>query len=90
MNPTARPRPVAGYQMEELDGEILLFHPASARILHSNSSGLLIWKLCDGQRSVADICRLLSAAYPESAGQIEADVCQALRAFRDYGALTFE
>ena len=87
---TKRPRQVSGYQVadkESLNGEMVLFHPATQRILYSNRSGALIWELCDGQRTVADIVQLLSEAYPDSASQIEADVHEALCIFVQQGAI---
>lgn len=73
--------------MEALDGEIVLLHPARNIILHSNQSGALIWSLCDGQRSVAEIAELLSAAYPESAEDIAVDVPQTIQELLSHGAL---
>ncbi len=90
MEDDVRPQIVDGYQMEALDGEILLYHPASTNILHSNQSGYLIWRLCDGQRTVAEICQLLVDAYPEAAGEIENDVRETLEIFKEYGAVTWE
>ena len=87
---TKRPRQVSGYQvadMESLDGEMVLFHPATQKILYSNSTGALIWQLCDGQRAVADIIRLLSEAYPDSASEIGADVRDTLLTFAQQGAI---
>jgi hypothetical protein len=85
-----KPQPVAGYEMEELDGEFLLFHPTSQTSVHSNQSGLLIWKLADGSRSVGEIVDLLKAAYPEAADEIEHDVEETILAFKSCGAFTWE
>jgi len=82
-----RPRQVPGYQVEMLDGEMVLFHPTSLIILHCNTSGALIWQLCDGQRTVADIIELLSAAYPESATEIQTDVYDTLLTFVEQGTI---
>jgi coenzyme PQQ biosynthesis protein PqqD len=83
------PRPVqsTGYQVEILDGEAILFHPASMKVLHSNQSGVLIWQLCDGQRDVGEIVRILASAYPEAAGDIERDVREILAALAEQGAI---
>lgn len=87
---TKRPRQVSGYQVadkESLNGEMVLFHPTTQKLLYSNRSGALIWGLCDGQRTVADIIQLLSEAYPNSASQIEADVPEVLQTFAQEGAI---
>lgn len=84
---TLCPRPAPGFQMEALDGEIVLLHPARNLILYSNQGGALIWSLCDGQRSVAEIVELLGAAYPESADDIAVDVPQTIQELLARGAL---
>lgn len=87
---TKRPRQVSGYQVadkESLSGEMVLFHPATQKILYSNRTSALIWGLCDGQRTVADIIQLLSKAYPDSASEIETDVCDTLLTFARQGAI---
>ena len=81
------PLPAPGFQMETLDDEIVLLHPARNLIFHSNQGGALIWSLCDGQRSVAEIVDILSAAYPESADDIAVDVPQAIQELLARGAL---
>lgn len=42
--------------------------------LYLNETGGLIWELCNGQRSTADIIALLTEIYLESREQIVADV----------------
>jgi hypothetical protein len=83
------PRPIrsAGYQAEILDGEAILFHPVSMKILRTNQSGALIWQLCNGQREVCQIVRILAAAYPEAVGDIERDVREILIALAEQGAI---
>ena len=87
---TERPRQVSGYQMadeESLEGELVLFHPSTQKILYSNQTGALIWRLCDGQRTVADIIQLLSQAYPDALSEIATDVRDTLLAFIQQGAI---
>jgi len=81
------PKPIPGFQVQSLDGEVVLLHPTSAVILHLNQTGALVWQLCDGIRSVHDIVLLLGDAYPESRKQIEADVPQFIAQFAAHGAL---
>jgi hypothetical protein len=82
-----RPCRVSGYRAEILDDEIILFNPESRSIFHSNSSGALIWALCDGTRTVADIIRMLSESYPEAEGQIPDDVRETLALLAQHGAI---
>lgn len=84
---TLCPRPAQGFQMETLEGEIVLLHPTRNIIIHSNQGGALIWSLCDGQRSVAEIVDILGAAYPESADDVAVDVPQTIQELLARGAL---
>jgi len=81
------PKPVPGFQTQTLAGEVVLLNPASNVILHINQTGALIWQLCNGLRSVAEIVIILSEAYPESRGQIEADVPKIIYELAAQGAL---
>ena len=81
------PKQCAGFQIEELDGETVLFHPKRNIIIHANATATLIWQLCDGSRSVPQIVALLSEAYPETQEQIAAEVPLAIQDLRKKGAL---
>ena len=67
--------------LEDMDGEILLYHPAKALTLHLNGPSAVVWHLCDGNRTVADIVDLVKEAYPQQASQIETDVINVLEDF---------
>ena len=69
------------FQLEELDGELLLYSPNSARSLYLNPTASIIWHLCDGKNSVGKIIDMLREAFPESADSIESDVHQSIEAF---------
>ncbi len=81
------PAPVDGFQIETLDDEIVLLHPARNIIIHSNQTGALIWQLCDGARTIDEIAEILSAAYPESRAEISADVPAMIQTLTSRGAL---
>jgi len=81
--PTRNPE----YRLEQLDEELLLYHPSDASILYLNQSASLIWQLCDGQRSIAEITGLLETAYPESAPGISVDVQETLQSFLEHGCI---
>ncbi len=89
MDPTSRPRPTPGYRMEVLDDEQLLYSAEQTRILCCNETASLIWRLCDGERSVGEIVALLQAAYPEASDSILEDVATTLAEFAQHGALEF-
>ncbi|MCP5094028.1 MAG: pyrroloquinoline quinone biosynthesis peptide chaperone PqqD [Chloroflexi bacterium] len=90
MEHSKRPFQIAGFLLEKLDDELILLHPTGLTLIQSNESGSMIWQLCDGQRTVADIIQLLSAAYPESKDEIAADVVTTLNQFAKHGAISWQ
>jgi hypothetical protein len=62
------------YLLERIEGEITVYHPTLATSLYLNETGALIWELCDGKRSIAEIIDMLSELYPESREQIDEGV----------------
>ena len=79
-----------GYMLEELDGELLLYHLDQTKTVYLNNSAAVVWHLCDGTNTVADIIALLTAQFPESADAIPDDVHETLRSLRDAGALSLD
>lgn len=88
LNIALQPRPVAGYDIEEMDGEVVIYHPATEAIYYCNATAALIFRLCDGQRDLGSIVKLLQEAYPEAASQIERDVLTTIDELSRHGALT--
>lgn len=83
------PVPSTEFSLEQLDNELLLYHPAKTLTVYMNETASLVWQLCDGKRTVSEIVRQLQAAYPEAAGDMQSDVEQALAIFSEHGAITF-
>ena len=89
MSLSEKPRQKADYRLEQMDDELLLFHPSQTKIIYCNSTASLVWQLCDGQRTGHDIVKLLQTAFPESAETISADVQTTLNEFSQHGAIEF-
>ena len=87
MKPDSKPRRKTDYRLEQLDGEMVLYHPSETKVLYFNQTASLIWQLCDGERTAADMIRLLSESYPESAGEIASDVHSTLQQFEEQGCV---
>jgi len=51
-----------------------------------NETASIIWDLCDGERTIAQIITLLAASFPDEADRILEDVEATLRRFTDEGA----
>lgn len=59
---------------EEADGG-LLFNPDTNQIRVVNATGLMIWKLCDGEHDLAEMSQALNHAFEGStADQVVRDV----------------
>ena len=89
MTVTRRPRQKPDYRLAKLDNEVLLYHPARATVLYLNETASLIWKLCDGKRTTAEIAELIKDAFPEQATKIDDEVKSTLRSFAEQDALEF-
>ena len=78
INLEAIPHQHHDFQVEQIDGETLLYQHQLKRVIYLNESAALVWHLCDGQRSVADIIELLVDAYPDTEDAVRADVVEAI------------
>ncbi len=87
MNLDSKPRRKTDYRLEQLDDEMVLYHPAETKILYFNQTASLIWQLCDGERTACEMILLLSESYPESASEIAADVQATLQQFEEHGCI---
>jgi hypothetical protein len=76
-----------GYFVEEMDGECLLYRLGAHKAIHLNETASLIWKLCDGTRSIQDIVAFLGQQYPDSRDDLSADVGEAVEMLIREGAL---
>ncbi|HED13200.1 MAG TPA: PqqD family peptide modification chaperone [Gammaproteobacteria bacterium] len=74
-----------GWKLKTSKGVGRLTNMRSGRSIKLDGSGLLIWELSDGERTIAQIQNYLAAAYPNQAKQIRHDVTRTLRIFRQHG-----
>jgi hypothetical protein len=81
------PKQCVGFLIEQMDGELVLFHPVRNIIIHTNETAALIWQMCDGQNTVDQIVEVLSGAYPDSRVQIAKEVPETIQKLRVQGAL---
>ncbi len=85
LRPCRRP----DYFLQKRDDEFLLCHPTRAKGLELNEAASLIWELCNGQRTTAEITELLREGFPEAAATIGDDVESTLRMFAEHDAMAF-
>ena len=89
MTSSRTPRPAPDYRLARLDEEILLYHPTKTKTLHLDKTASLIWRLCDGRRTVSEITEMLQEAFPDAAATIGDDVKATLRDLETEGAVEF-
>ena len=66
-----------------MEGEGLLYSHEKMTTIYLNESAAAIWRLCDGQRTVAQIVDFLKSAYPDLSPQLDGDVCSMIQQFVD-------
>src|SRR5262245_48426422 len=83
------PIPRHTFVFEEMDEESLLYHEGMKKTIYLNETATIIWKLCDGSRSVTEIIDLLNQVYADSGENVDADVADAIAELAAEGALRF-
>jgi coenzyme PQQ biosynthesis protein PqqD len=83
------PKQKSDFQLEQMDNEILLYHPGQTKTIYLNETASLIWQLCDGSRTVGEIAQLLKDAFPDGAESMEGDIEKALAGFEEHGAIEY-
>lgn len=78
------------FHLSEMEGEFLLYSHEKMTTVYLNETAATIWRLCDGQRTVAGIVEFLRAAYPSAAHQVEVDVCSTIQRFVNDDMLTLD
>lgn len=73
--------------MAPFEDSHLLYDPASERVIELNAPAAVVWHLCDGSRTLAEMVTLLAEAYPEDADRIAADVPDSVARLVEAGSL---
>lgn len=83
------PRQVAGIQNETFGDGVLLYHHTVREAIHLNSSAAVIWALCNGNNSKAEIENILADTYPNAKNSIQTDVNSVLEKLQQHNAIEF-
>ncbi|WP_084469489.1 PqqD family protein [Jiangella gansuensis] len=78
MSPSSAFAPAAAVRELDVDGEVTLFHAPTHTALVLNDTASDVWRLLDGERTVAQIVELLARAYDADADTVRAGVHAAL------------
>lgn len=87
---TSVPRRRRGYRLEQLGDESLLYHDRLLKTVYLNDSATVIWSLCDGSRSIADIIDLINQAYGGTQQDVGEDVRVGFQRLIDEGVLALQ
>lgn len=81
------PLPHGRFVIEEIDHESLIYRRPTKAAIYLNETATVIWKLCDGSRTVEEIIAILVESFPDAAGDIAADVRETIDELVRSGAL---
>ena len=82
--------PFAHLLETEVDGDISLYDPSSERVTVLNGTASDIWRLADGEHTVAEITNLLANSYGMEPASIAPDVLAVVTQFIEAGLVTRE
>jgi hypothetical protein len=82
--------PCAHLLETEVDGDISLYDPTSERVTVLNGTASDVWRLADGEHTVAEITGLLASAYEVEPASIAPDVLAVVTQFIEAGLLARE
>ena len=86
----AIPRRTSSVASRALDGEAILVNPEQGKVTVVNGVGARLWELMDGQRSIADMARVIADEYKVSLIKAEADSLSFCRDLAGRGLLTLD
>jgi hypothetical protein len=83
------PKQNPDFVMAEYEGDLLLYNIVKEEYLTVSETAMIIWQLCDGERTQNEIVGLLVESYPDNADSIESDVQEFLDYVHENGAVIY-
>lgn len=87
ISPETRPLRSDGWSVEAFERGHVLFDPGTERVVELNGTASLIWHLCDGTRTAAEITELIVEAFPDARPRVVADVGATFERLRSVGCI---
>jgi hypothetical protein len=87
MDQTNIPRKTGDYKVEDFGDDIVLYNHKTTQVTYLNDSASLVWRLCDGSRTIEEIEALLEGAYPSVSSQIKNDLLATVIKLVNCGAI---
>lgn len=76
-----------GLIISEVLDELVIYAPGSSQAISLNASARAIWELCDGTRTLDDLCVELSGAAGLASDQLHEDVSGAITRLHELGLI---
>jgi hypothetical protein len=85
--PRAKPLAREDLTVAEIDGEAVVFDPVPSKLHFLNHSAALIFGLCDGQTTIAEMSGAIAEAYDLDPHEVDGQIRPLLRQFQSSGML---
>jgi len=80
--PRVKPKVRDDLTVVELDGEAVIYDEATTEIHRLNPTATIVFELCDGSATIADMAEDLSSAFDVPVAVVEPEVRALIRRFR--------
>jgi PqqD family protein of HPr-rel-A system len=80
--PVTRPKTRTDLTVVELDGEAVIYDEQTADLHHLNPTATIVFGLCDGTATMAEMATDISEAFGVPAPEVETQVRSLIRRFR--------
>jgi radical SAM protein with 4Fe4S-binding SPASM domain len=84
---SARPRPPEGWLSRKLGEDMVVCNPSGSGVFSLNQAAARIWSLCDGQRTVEEIARVLFEEFEVEMDRLLEDVVGTVNSMVEQGIL---
>ena len=83
MDPDFKPKRRSDVRSEDVQHETVLYDPTRGQAVYLNETAAVVWKLCDGTRTVAEMAELLAKEMGDTSGSIARDVADVVGRFNE-------
>jgi Coenzyme PQQ synthesis protein D (PqqD) len=85
--PRVKPRARAELAVAEIDGEAVVSDPVPGQLHYLNHSAALVFGLCDGRTTIAEMAEAIGDAYEMDVRELDGQIRPLLRQLKDAGLL---
>lgn len=85
--PRVKPRARAALSVAEIDREAVVWDPVPEQLHYLNHSAALVFGLCDGRTTIAEMAEAIGDAYEMDPRELDGQIRPLLRQLREVGLL---